>query len=85
MLKLLFFGALAYFAFRFIQKLRLSGGREHGNTKPGSVDEMVQDPNCLKYIPKGSAIKKNVDGETHFFAVRLAPKSFGMKNCSFMV
>ena len=76
MLKLLFFGALAYFAFRVIQKLRLSGGREHGNTKPGSVDEMVQDPNCLKYIPKESAIKKNVDGETHFFCSQACAEEF---------
>ena len=79
MLKLLFFGVLAYFAFRFIQKVRLSGGREQRNTKSGPVDEMVQDPNCLKYIPKGNAIKKNVGGETHFFCSQACAEEFRNK------
>ena len=79
MLKLLFFGLLAYFAFRFIQKVRLFDGRNHGNTKPGSVDEMVQDPNCLTYIPKESAIKKNVNGETHFFCSQACDEEFRHK------
>jgi len=79
MLKLLFFGVLVYFAFRFIRKIRLSGRREHVNTKPGSVDEMVQDPNCLTYIPKRNAIKKNVGGETHFFCSQTCAEKFRNK------
>ncbi|MCG6878168.1 MAG: hypothetical protein LJE96_03310 [Deltaproteobacteria bacterium] len=79
MLKLLFFGVLAYFAFRFVQKARLSGRREHGHPKSGSVDEMVQDPNCLTYISKVNAIKKNVGGETHFFCSQACAEKFQNK------
>lgn len=79
MLKLLFFGALAYFIYRFIQKMRLSGDRDRGNTGSGPVDEMVQDPNCLTYIPKGSAIRKSMGGETYFFCSRKCVDEFQRK------
>ncbi len=80
MLKLLFFAALAYFVFRFIQKARLFGGRKYENDEPGgTVDEMVQDPNCLTYIPKGNAVKKNIGGETFFFCSRACADAFRHK------
>ena len=79
MLKLLFFGILAYFVFRFVQKVRLSGGRNSKNAGLGPVDEMVQDPNCLTYIPKGSAIRKSVEGETHFFCSQKCIDEFRRK------
>jgi uncharacterized protein len=79
MLKLLLFGVLAYFVFRFIQKVRLSGGRDRGNTGSGPVDEMVQDPNCLTYIPKGSAIRKSMGGETYFFCSQKCVDEFQRK------
>ena len=79
MLKLLFFGVLAYFVFRFVQKVRLSGGGNSGNAGSGPVDEMVQDPNCLTYIPKGTAIRKSVEGETHFFCSQACFDEFRRK------
>ncbi len=79
MLKLLIFGILAYFVYRFIRKVRVSGGGERENTALGPVDEMVQDPNCLTYIPKGSAIKKNVGGETYFFCSQECADAFQQK------
>ena len=79
MLKLLFFGILAYFVFRFVRKVRLSGGGDRGNAASGPVDEMVQDPNCLTYIPKGSAIRKSVGGETHFFCSQACVDEFQSK------
>ena len=79
MLKLLFFGILAYFIFRFVRKVRLSGGRDHGNTGSGPIDEMVQDPNCLTYIPKSTAIRKSVAGETHFFCSQACADEFQRK------
>jgi YHS domain-containing protein len=79
MLKLLFFGILAYFVFRFVQKVRLSGGGNSKNAGLGPVDEMVQDPNCLTYIPKGSAIRKSVAGETHFFCSQKCIDEFRRK------
>ena len=79
MLKLLFFGVLAYFVFRFVQKVRLSGGTENRNTGSGPVDEMVQDPNCLTYIPKSDAIRKSVGGETYFFCSQACVDKFQRK------
>ena len=79
MLRLLFFGILAYFVFRFVQKMRLSGGRDRGNTALGRVDEMVQDPNCMTYIPKSGAIRKSVDGEAHFFCSQACADAFQRK------
>ena len=79
MLKLLFFGVLAYFVFRFIRKVRLSGGKDYENSAPGPVDEMVQDPNCLTYIPRGSAIRKSVGGKPHFFCSQACADEFQRK------
>ncbi len=77
MLKLLFFGVLAYFAFRFVQKMLLSGGRkDYGKTGSGPVDEMVQDPNCLTYIPRSTAIRKGFGSETHFFCSQACADEF---------
>ena len=76
MLKLLFFGILAYFVYRFVRKIRLSGGRDRENTALGPVDEMVQDPNCLTYVPKGSAVRKNLGGETYYFCSQACADAF---------
>ncbi len=80
MLRLIFFGILAYFLFRLIRKIRLADGRRREDVSPGPVDEMVQDPNCLTYIPKGSAIKKNIGGETRFFCSQACVDAFRQKN-----
>ena len=76
MLKLLFFGILAYFVYRFLRKTFLSGGGDRENTALGPVDEMVQDPNCMTYVPKGSAVRKNVDGKTHYFCSQACADEF---------
>jgi uncharacterized protein len=79
MLKLLFFGILAYFVFRFLKRIRLSGGKQPENSGSGPVDEMVQDPNCQTYIPRGSAIRKSVGGETYFFCSQACADEFQRK------
>ena len=76
MLKFLIFGILAYFVFRFVQKTLLSGGRNHENADAGPVEPMVQDPNCQTYIPRSSAIRKTVKGETYFFCSRACADEF---------
>ena len=79
MLRLLFFGILAYFVFRFVQKVRLSGGRDRSSTAIGPVDEMVQDPNCGTYIPKKGAVGKTVGGETQYFCSQACADAFQRK------
>ena len=76
MLKILIFGVLAYVIFRFVRKMFLPDGRGHGNTDAGPVDEMVQDPVCLTYIPRSGAIKKIVNGETYFFCSQACADEF---------
>jgi YHS domain-containing protein len=35
--------------------------------KKGEPEELVQDPNCQTYIPKGSAVKKRIGGKDYYF------------------
>lgn len=79
MLKFLIIGILAYLVFRYVRKMLLSGGKDHGNAGLGPVDEMVQDPACLTYIPRSSAIRKTVNGETHYFCSQACVDEFQRK------
>ena len=79
MLKFLILGLLAYFVFRFVRKSLFSGGRRHENADAGPVEPMVQDPNCLTYIPRSTAIRKTVNGETYFFCSQACVDEFKRK------
>lgn len=41
--------------------------------------EMVKDPVCQTYIPKASAIQKNVHGETYYFCGTECAERFGQQ------
>ena len=79
MLRFLILAILAYFVFRFVQKSLFSGGRRHENPDAGPVESMVQDPNCLTYIPRSTAIRKTMNGETHFFCSQACVDEFKRK------
>ncbi|MCJ7683247.1 MAG: TRASH domain protein, partial [Desulfobacteraceae bacterium] len=63
-LVLIFLGFLIYRAARrymtFGQKIEQSPGE-------GPIDEMVQDPSCMTYIPRRGAQRKVVGGKEFFF------------------
>jgi len=63
----LFFLLLLAWAIRellFSSRRRVSPPPHPGN---GSGEEMVKDPNCGVYIPRGDAVVKKIDGETRYF------------------
>ena len=70
MLRILIFGVLIYLlyhAFRRYFGHRENIGRGSEGTNGGTIDEMVQDPSCKAYIPKRTALRKNMGGREFFY------------------
>ena len=70
MLRILFFGVLfflLYRAFRRYFRSRENIGRGSEESNGGTIDEMVQDPSCKAYIPKRTALRKNIGGREFFY------------------
>lgn len=42
----------------------------------GGNDEMVQDPACRSYVPRGSAVSSRIGGHTYFFCSTACAKTF---------
>lgn len=74
MIRLLLLAILAFVAYTIISMVLrlLSGGRPPAvpreRTRAG--EEMVKDPQCGTYLPKGDALSTQVRGETHYFCSR---------------
>jgi len=59
-------GFLAYTVFQMLKQALLKPpGPPPEKTTRG--EEMVQDPECNTYVPRGDAIKAQHKGETHYF------------------
>jgi YHS domain-containing protein len=43
---------------------------------PASRNDMVQDPVCKMYVPRGSAISAEIGGQTYFFCSRDCADTF---------
>lgn len=43
---------------------------------PASRNDMVQDPVCKMYVPRGSAISADIGGQTYLFCSRDCAKAF---------
>ena len=67
MLKILIFAAFAYVIFRVLRQVFALKAPQRRADDAGPVDEMVQDPTCLAYIPRSTAIRKKVHGKTFYF------------------
>ena len=55
---------LYYFLSFVIRHILFPRKRTKRESEP---EELVQDPYCHTYIPKGSAVKKRIAGEDHYF------------------
>ena len=75
-LKLALVAGCIWLLYRGIKSLKGAGqnrarvNRSRGNGKPENrqiVEDLVQDPNCGTYLPRGEAIRQYVAGEDHFF------------------
>ena len=84
-LRLIIFILLVYIFTRVFKKIftslgpsarRPSGGAVFGNTLKTRPDEMVQDPVCKVYIPKGEALRIVREGTTYYFCSRECLEKF---------
>lgn len=74
LLALLFY--LGYSLFRFFLRA-LPGRRESPPAaKSSRGEEMVQDPHCGTYLPRGDALVKTVRGERHYFCSKACRDAF---------
>jgi len=72
-LVLIFLGFLVYRAAR--RYMSLGQKKEQGPVE-GPVDEMVQDPSCMTYIPRRGAQRKVVGGKEFFFCSKECAEKF---------
>jgi YHS domain-containing protein len=68
MARLIFFivlGSILYYVLHFLMRDIIS--RTKKTDSRDEAEELVQDPSCQTYIPKRSALKKNVAGRVLYF------------------
>ena len=77
MMRLLIFIFLAFLLYRVVRRyLRLGVQKTEQRADGGPVDEMVQDPSCMTYIPKRTAYRKVIAGREFFFCSRECAEKF---------
>lgn len=55
--------------------LDFRGGLARGREIPGK-DQMIQDPVCHVYVPRGSAIEEEIGGQVYYFCSRDCARTF---------
>ena len=82
MLKWLLVFTVIYFIYKSLNKNNsLNGGSQNRTDNSesyddGTIDLLVNDPNCGKYIPKEKAIKIENHGEVYFFCSMKCAKEY---------
>ncbi|MEJ2199432.1 MAG: PP0621 family protein [Desulfuromonadaceae bacterium] len=83
MIKLLILGLLGFLAYTFFTALThsMTGAKKHvppQKTRQG--EDMVRDPQCGTYIPRGDALEKTVGGQKHYFCSTECRDRFSAEN-----
>jgi len=65
---------ILYYLLRFLFKDKTSSGEKMN--KKNEPEELVQDPYCQTYIPRGLALKKKVGGRALYFCCEKCLKSY---------
>ena len=65
---------LSYFLLR--SAIREFRGLQGPVRPPTAKNEMVQDPVCKTYVPRGSAVSADVGGQTYLFCSRDCAETF---------
>jgi uncharacterized protein len=76
MARLIFFFVVTlilYFVLRFLIK---NPSRRKKVGRGNEPEELVQDPYCQTYIPKGSAVKKRISGKDYYFCSQECLKKY---------
>lgn len=76
MIKFLIFIFLGFLLYRAVRKYMPLGQKPDQSAGDGPVDEMVQDPSCMTYIPRRSAQRKIVAGKEFFFCSKECAEKF---------
>jgi YHS domain-containing protein len=66
---------LSYFLLRSAIK-EFRGLRGPGQPPATGKDDMVQDPFCKAYVPRGSAVTAQIGGQAHLFCSRDCAEAF---------
>ena len=75
-MRLLILIFLAFLLYRLVRRYLPLGQKTEQHTDGGPVDEMVQDPSCMTYIPKRTAYRKVISGREFFFCGKECAEKF---------
>ena len=76
---ILVLGLLVVLYFLFRRALRAFKGQGKPDGFLPSKDHMVQDPVCLVFVPRGTAITEEIGGQTYYFCSRSCAHKFQEK------
>ncbi|KXK02020.1 YHS domain-containing protein [Nitrospirales bacterium NOB] len=65
-----------YLVRRAFREIRGSVGVANNQRREGTADQMIQDPVCRVFIPRGNAIREEIGGQTYFFCSRDCAQAF---------
>ncbi len=76
---ILILGLLVVLYFLLRKALRGRKGQEQPERLAPGKDQMVQDPVCLVFVPRGSAVTEDIGGQTYYFCSRSCAHKFQEK------
>ena len=72
-IRILIFAALVYLVFRLARGLMKGIARSKdrsGGVPPDKIEDLVEDPQCRRFVPLSEALKADLDGKTLYFCSR---------------
>ena len=76
---ILILGLLVVLYFILRRAVREFKGRNEPDRLPPGKNHMVQDPVCLVFVPRGTAITEDIGGQTYYFCSRSCAHKFQEK------
>lgn len=72
-------GLLVVLYFLIRRAVKKVKGRSEPDRLPPGKNHMVQDPVCLVFVPRGTAITEQIGGQTYYFCSRSCAHKFQEK------
>lgn len=76
---LLIVGLIIVLYFLLRQALRGLKNQQKPERLPPNKDQMVQDPVCLVFVPRGTAVTEDIGGQTYYFCSKSCAHKFQEK------
>lgn len=76
---ILILGLLGVLYFLIRRALRELKGRGKSDGILPDANQMIQDPVCLVFVPKGTAITEDIGGQTYYFCSKACAHKFQEK------